>query len=103
MANCTGFQVGLGVLSDAMYRDPELSYSLVIGTALQSRFVDWSDPDTAMFFGDGAGAAVLGSVPVGYGVLASDVFTNSRVYESVRLRGGGSSHPLREDNITEGL
>jgi 3-oxoacyl-[acyl-carrier-protein] synthase III len=103
MANCTGFQVGLGVASDRMYTDPDVEYSLVLGTALQSRYIDWSDPNTAFYFGDGAGAAVLGSVPEGYGVLATEVFSNSKVFESVRLRGGGSSFPLRRENVDQGL
>jgi 3-oxoacyl-[acyl-carrier-protein] synthase-3 len=56
-----------------------------------------------MYFGDGSGAAVLGRVPPGYGVLSTEIFTNPKVFESVRLRGGGSSHPLRQENINEGL
>ena len=103
MANCTGFQVGLGVAADRMRADASITHSLVIGTALQSRFIDWSDPESAIYFGDGSGAAVLGRVPEGYGVLASDVFTNPVVFDAVRLRGGGSSHPMRPDNINQGL
>lgn len=103
MANCTSFQVGLMLASDRMKVDPSLKYALVIGTALQSRYINWSDPESAMYFGDGAGAAILGAVPADYGILASDVFTNSTVFEAVRLRGGGSSHPMRADNIHEGL
>lgn len=103
MANCTGFQVGLGVASDRMRADPAITHSLVVGTALQSRFINWSDPESAVYFGDGSGAAVLGRVPNGYGVLATEVFTNPVVFEAVRLRGGGSSHPMRPDNVHQGL
>ena len=103
MANCTSFQVGLTVASDRMKCDSTIGYALVIGVALQSRYINWSDPDSAIYFSDGAGAAILGPVPSGYGVLASDLFTNSRVFEAVRLRGGGSSHPMRPENIHEGL
>ena len=103
MANCTSFQVGLTVASDRMKCDPSISYALVIGVALQSRYIDWSDSESAIYFSDGAGAAILGQVPSGYGVLASDLITNSRVFEAVRLRGGGSSHPMRPENIHEGL
>jgi len=103
MANCTGFQVGLSVMADRMKCDPTLDHGLVLGTALQSRFIDWTDPNSAIYFGDGVGAAVLGRVPSGYGVLSTDVFSNPTVFEAVRLRGGGSSHPLRKDNIDEGL
>jgi len=103
MANCTSFQVGLTVASDRMKCDPTVEYALVIGVALQSRYIDWSDPESAIYFSDGAGAAILGSVPCGYGMLASDLFTNSKVFEAVRLRGGGSSHPMRPENVHEKL
>jgi 3-oxoacyl-[acyl-carrier-protein] synthase III len=103
MANCTGFQVGLSVLSDRMKVDPSIEYGLVIGTAIQSRFIKWTDPESAIYFGDGSGAAVLGAVPADYGVLATDIFSNPKVFDSVRLRGGGSSHPLRPDNINDDL
>lgn len=103
MANCTGFQVGLSLGSDRMRGDAGLQYGLVIGTAVQSRFINWKDPDSAMYFGDGAGAAVLGRVPPGYGILSTEIFTNAKVFEAVRLRGGGSSHPMRPENVQNGL
>ncbi len=103
MANCTGFQVGLNVLSDRLTCDATQSHGLVLGAALQSRFVNWADPESCMYFGDGFGAAVLGDVPSGYGFLAHDIFSNSSVYESVRIRGGGSSMPMRPENINDSL
>ncbi len=103
MANCTGFQVGLNLISDRLIADPTESYGLVLGAALQSRFVNWSDPNSCMYFGDGFGAAVIGDVPEGYGFLSHDTLTNSSVYESVRIRGGGSSFPLRPENINSNL
>jgi len=103
MANCTGFQVGLSVAADRMRGDRELAFSIVLGTALQSRFINWKDAESAMYFGDGAGAALLGHVPGGYGIQSTSLFTNPSVFEAVRLRGGGSSHPLRAHNINDGL
>ena len=103
MANCTGFQVGLGVASDKMLIDPDITHTLVIGAALQSRFIDYSDPSSCIYFGDAVGAAVLAQVPEGYGILSNDIFSNGRVFDSVRLRGGGSSHPMRPENINDGL
>jgi 3-oxoacyl-[acyl-carrier-protein] synthase-3 len=102
-ANCTGFQVALTVGSDRMIADPTITNVLVIGVALQSRFINWKDANASIYFGDGAGAVVLGRVPEGYGIIASDIFSNTKVYESVRLRGGGSSFPLTEKNINDGL
>ncbi|HEY1952395.1 MAG TPA: ketoacyl-ACP synthase III [Gemmatimonadaceae bacterium] len=103
MANCTGFQVGLDVMANRMMADPGIKFGLVVGTALQSRFINWSDPNSAIYFGDGSGAAVMGRVPAGYGLVSTEIFTNPSVFESVRLRGGGSSHPLRAENIDEGM
>mgnify|MGYP000332431276 CR=1 FL=1 len=103
LANCTGFQVGLGVASDRILVDPSIEYVLVLGTALQSRFINWSDPNSAIYFGDGVGAAILKKVPAGYGILSNHVFSNGKVFDSVRLRGGGSSFPLRKENIEQGL
>lgn len=103
MANCTGFQVGLSVASDRMMVDNEVDYSLVLGTALQSRFINWKDPHSAIYFGDGAGAAILGQVPSGYGFLSHATFAHTKAYDAVRMRGGGSSFPLTPDNIHDGL
>jgi len=103
LANCTAFQVGTTMAADKMACDPLIEYGLILGTAIQSRFINWSDANSAMYFGDGAGAAVLGPVPQGYGILASANFTNSAVYEAVRIRGGGSSFPLTAANIGENL
>jgi len=103
MANCTGFQVGVCVASDRMKCDQSIKYALVIGTALQSRYINWSDPDSALYFGDGAGAVILGPVPSGYGVLASEISSNGKVFEAVRMRGGGSSFPIRPENVNDGL
>lgn len=102
LANCTGFQVGLSVAADWMRQDPTVEYGLVLGTAVQSPYIDWHDPES-IYFGDGSGAAVLGRVPPGFGIMSRDLYTNPVVFESVRLRGGGSSHPLRPDNISDGL
>lgn len=103
MANCTGFQVGLGVVSDKMKVDSTIKYSLLIGSALQSPFIDWTDGSSSIYFGDGVGAAVLGHVPFGYGIISNSIKSNGRVFDSVRLRGGGSSFPLRENNINKNL
>ena len=59
-ANCAGFVSGLTVASDRMRADPDVRYALVVGVELHTRFIDRTDVDTAIYFSDGAGAAVLG-------------------------------------------
>jgi len=61
---------------------------------LCSRYVDRSDVNTAIYLSDGAGAIVLGRRPAGEGIRASAFHTDSSNYESVRMRGGGSSFPI---------
>jgi 3-oxoacyl-[acyl-carrier-protein] synthase-3 len=103
LANCTGFQVGLGVISDRMLVDSTCEYALLIGTALQSRFINYKDATSSIYFGDGVGAAVMCKVPKSYGVLSNSISTNGKVFDSVRMRGGGSSFPMRLENINDGL
>lgn len=92
-ANCSGFVTALTTASDRMLVDESVAYSLVIGVELHTRFIDRSDVNTAIYFSDGAGAAVLGQVEAGQGIQASAFFTDSSNYEAVRLRGGGSAQP----------
>lgn len=94
-ANCTGFVTGLTVASDRMKVDPSVRHALVIGVELCSRYIDRADVNTAIYLSDGAGAAVLSRVPSGRGILASAFHTDSSNYDSVRMRGGGSSFPYQ--------
>lgn len=103
MANCTGFQVAMDIAASRMMADPSIEYALVLGSALQSRFINWKDAKSSMYFGDGASAALMARVPTGYGLIATDVYSNPAAFEAVRMRGGGSSHPMRAENVDEGL
>ncbi len=94
-ANCTGFVTGLTVASDRMRVDPSVRNALVIGVEFLSRYINRSDVNTAIYLSDGAGAAVLSrSDDPAFGIKSSAFHTDSSNYESVRMRGGGSSYPL---------
>jgi len=93
-ANCSGFVTGLTVASDRMRVDPSVRNALVIGVELHTRYIDRKDVNTAVYFSDGAGAAVLGKVAPELGIVASSFHTDSSNYEAVRFRGGGSSFPI---------
>ena len=94
-ANCAGVVAGLTAASDRMRLDGGVRHALVVGVELCSRYVDRADVNTAIYLSDGAGAVVLGRCHTGAGIQTSAFFTDSSNYESVRMRGGGSSHPLR--------
>ena len=57
-AVCTGFVYALGV-ADNFIKSGNAHRALVVGAETFSRIVDWSDRDTCVLFGDGAGAVVL--------------------------------------------
>ena len=57
-AVCTGFVYALGV-ADKFFKTDSAKCALVIGAETLSRIVDWSDRNTCVLFGDGAGAVVL--------------------------------------------
>ena len=94
-ANCAGFVTGLTVASDRMKCELEIKYSLVIGVEMQSPFRNVADYNTAIFLSDGSGAAILGKVNKDKGIIASSFHADPSTYESVRLRGGGSSFTFK--------
>jgi len=94
-ANCTGVVAGLTAAADRMLVDDTVRHALVVGVELCSRYVDRTDVNTAIYLSDGAGAIVLSRCAAGSGIRASAFHTDSSNYESVRMRGGGSSFPLR--------
>ena len=57
-AACSGFVYGLGI-ADAMIRAGQARGVLVIGSEVYSRILDWTDRNTCVLFGDGAGAVFL--------------------------------------------
>ncbi len=69
-AACTGFIYGL-VTAQQFIANGVFKQALVIGCEGLSKIVDWKDRNTCVLFGDGAGAAVLGEVDEGYGILNS--------------------------------
>jgi 3-oxoacyl-[acyl-carrier-protein] synthase III len=58
-AACAGFCYALSTASDAV-RTGSVDYAVVIGAEKISHWLDWGDRSSAILFGDGAGAAVIG-------------------------------------------
>lgn len=57
-AVCTGFVYALDV-ADKFVRTDSAECALVVGAETFSRIIDWSDRNTCVLFGDGAGAVLL--------------------------------------------
>lgn len=67
-AACTGFLYGVG-LASSLIRSGQHRKILVVGAERLSYYIDWSRRETAVLFGDGAGAAVLEASEAPGGVL----------------------------------
>jgi 3-oxoacyl-[acyl-carrier-protein] synthase III len=71
-AACAGFMYGI-VTAKQFIESGTYKYVLVVGVEKLSKITDWTDRNTAVLFGDGAGAAVLGPVSEGRGVLSFEL------------------------------
>lgn len=97
---CTGFVYGL-VTAHQYVATGAFKYVLVIGVELISRFIDWTDRDTCVLFGDGAGAVVLGSSSEPGGVLAFDLGSDGEKGMCLRVEGGGSAIPFSQQVLEQ--
>ena len=88
-AACSGFIYGLTMV-ESMIRTGQIKYALVIGAEVLTKYVDYTDRGTCVIFGDGAGAAVLGPVPEGKGILATKIKSDGRYEEQLYAPGGGT-------------
>jgi 3-oxoacyl-[acyl-carrier-protein] synthase-3 len=91
-AGCSGFVYGI-ITACHLIDSGFCSKGLVIGAEKFSRVVDPDDPGTAILFGDGAGAVVVGKVPAGYGLMASDTGSDGSQFEAAWIPGGMGSRP----------
>lgn len=102
-AACSGFVYGLSIAA-AQIRSGAARTVLVIGAEVLSRIVDWSDRNTCILFGDGAGAAVVEAGEGGGGILSTHLFTNGAHWQTLHQPGCGNRNPAsRQATIDERL
>lgn len=101
VAACSGFLYGLS-LADAMIRTRQSKYALVIGAEILTQYVDYTDRQTCVLFGDGAGAAVLGPADSSRGILAAKMRSDGRYEEQLFSPGGGTRKPPTPETLASG-
>jgi 3-oxoacyl-[acyl-carrier-protein] synthase III len=101
VAACSGFIYGLS-LANAMIRNGQAKYALVIGAEILTRYVDYTDRTTCVLFGDGAGAAILGPVENDRGILSVKIRSDGRYEEQLYARGGGTKGGFSAETIARG-
>lgn len=100
-AVCSGFLYGMSVatqfIASGVYDNV-----LVIGADTFSKIIDWTRRD-CVFFGDGAGAAVISSGNVNEGFQAFRLYTDGRGRDNFTIPAGGSELPASIDTVNQRL
>lgn len=91
-AACSGFVYGL-TMADNMIRMGQVKTAIVIGAESLSRITDWTDRNTCVLFGDGAGAVVLQAKEgqgdsSDTGILATKLYADGSHYNDLKTLGG---------------
>ncbi len=89
---CTGFLQGL-IVGTQFIRAGTCDRVLVTAGETLSRFLNWSDRDTCVLFGDGAGAVVLEVTEQPGGILGTAFGCKGDVDHILAIEGGGSAKP----------
>jgi 3-oxoacyl-[acyl-carrier-protein] synthase-3 len=95
-AACTGFIYSL-VVADQFIRSNQAKRALVVGAETMSRIIDWTDRETCVLFGDGAGAVILES-SAEPGILYSKLGADGR-YRELLYASSGVSTRHREGDV----
>lgn len=98
-AACSGFIFALAT-ADAFIRCGFYRRVLVIGAETLSKITDWTDRNTCVLFGDGAGAVVLGPSDDGLrGIFSTHLHTDGSMGGLLYMPGGGSLHPATQWSV----
>ncbi|MFL6517562.1 MAG: beta-ketoacyl-ACP synthase III [Bacillus sp. (in: firmicutes)] len=87
-AACAGYMYGI-VTAKQFIETDVYKYVLVVGVEKLSKVTDWTDRNTAVLFGDGAGATIIGPVSDNRGILSFELGAD----------GTGSKHLYQDEYI----
>ena len=99
-AACSGFVYGLST-ADKYIRTGAAKKVLVIGAEVLSRIVDWTDRNTCILFGDGAGAAIVEAVEGDEGILSTHIFSNGSYWNTLYQPGCGNRNPATSERTCD--
>jgi 3-oxoacyl-(acyl-carrier-protein) synthase III len=99
-AVCTGFVYAVA-MAQGLLRERAGGRALVIGADIYSRILDVGDRRTAVLFGDGAGAVIVGEVPVGGGIITTRLRSYGDHHELIKVPAGGSRLPASVSTVRD--
>ena len=97
-AACTGFVYGMG-LARGLIGTGIADNVLVIGVETLSRIVDYTDRNTCVLFGDGAGAAILKPCAEGEGILGVSMHSDGVLGDLLEVPSGGAASPASHATV----
>jgi 3-oxoacyl-[acyl-carrier-protein] synthase-3 len=101
-AGCTGFVYALAIGSQVIISGA-YDQVLIIGAETLSRIVNWTDRNTCVLFGDGAGAVLLQASDVPGGVLSAVLGADGSGGDLLMLPAGGSRHPASAETVAQDM
>lgn len=99
---CSGFVYGM-VIANQFIATGMYKYCLVIGAEVFSRIIDWTDRNTCVLFGDGAGAAVIGPAEGEEGLLSSTLGADGDGGRFLDVYAGGTRMPVTHEVLEKKL
>lgn len=97
-AACSGFLYGLG-LASSQIKSGQSKKVLVIGAERLSFYLDWSRRETAVLFGDGAGAVVVEATDVAGGVLGYELNNDPEGRDILKASFGTAMDRFSADSL----
>src|SRR5678810_606493 len=101
VAACSGFLYGVSI-ANSMIQNGQARYVLVIGAEILTQYVDYTDRQTCVLFGDCAGAADLGPVEGNRGILGAKIKSDGRYEEQLFSPGGGTRKRPTAETLAAG-
>ncbi len=78
-----------------------MRHVLIVGSEVMSAITDWTDRNTCILFGDGAGAAVISASENDRGILSTHLRSDGALCDLIAVPGGGSRLPPSEKVVVE--
>src|SRR5438270_11980182 len=101
-AACAGFLFGIEIGQQFITSHTHDTVH-VIGAEKRSSITNWTDRNTCVLFGDGAGAAVLQHRGRAHGVISTHIGSDGEFTDILFMPGGGSRCPITRDNVDMNL
>src|SRR5437588_5736754 len=101
-AACAGFLFGIEIAQQFITSHTH-NTGLIIGAEKLSSITNWTDRNTCVLFGDGAGAAVLQHRGRAHGVISTHIGSDGEFTDILFMPGGGSRCPITRENVNLNL